>query len=135
MRQLYPTLAVGMLWCGWINAAGSQTPAPALDYPSSVAENTANLVPGPLPSSGLSEQPWAVNLLFGFPTGVRVQRALGDGVGRDWFVEGFAGLELIYPMAGGGIRRRFTPLRGEHDGITVSPGVDVYVLYNTLHDG
>ena len=38
-------------------------------------------------------------------------------------------------MAGGGIRRRFTPFRGDCDSLTVSPGVDVYVIYNTLHDG
>jgi hypothetical protein len=33
-------------------------------------------------------------------------------------------------MAGGGIRRRFTPFRGDRDSLRVSPGVDVYVLYN-----
>jgi hypothetical protein len=137
MRQLYPAFGIAMLLVGWVNLAAAQTPAavPALDYPSPLAINTARLGAGSLPGSDLDAQAWSVNLLLGFPTGVRVQRALGDDVGRDWFVEGFGGLELIFPMAGGGIRRRFTPCRGDRDSLTVSPGVDVYVLYNTLHDG
>jgi hypothetical protein len=137
MRQLCPALGIAILLAGWVNLAGAQTPAPlpTLDYPSPLAVNTTSLDAGSLPDSGLDAQPWSVNLLLGFPTGVRVQRALGDDVGRDWFVEGFGGLELIFPMAGGGIRRRFTPFREDRDSLTVSPGVDVYVLYNTLHDG
>jgi hypothetical protein len=120
----------------WINFAGAQTPAPMppLDNPSPLAINTAGPGAGSLPDTGLGAQPWSVNLLLGFPTGVRVQRMLGDDLGRDWLVEGFAGVELIYPMAGGGIRRRLTPFRGDRDSLTVSPGVDVYVIYNLLHD-
>jgi hypothetical protein len=114
MRQLCPALGIVILLAGWVNLAGAQTPAPVPtpDYPSPLAVNTTNLDAGLLPDSGLDAQPWSVNLLLGFPTGVRVQNALGDGVGRDWLVEGFGGLELIFPMAGGGIRRRFTPFCG-----------------------
>jgi hypothetical protein len=137
MRQLYPALGIAMLLAGWVNLAGAQTPAPlpAADHPSPLAFNTASLGAGSLPGSNLDAQPWSVNLLLGFPTGVRVQRSLGDDIGRDWLVEGFGGLELIFPMAGGGIRRRFTPFRGDRDSLTVSPGLDVYVLYNSLRDG
>jgi hypothetical protein len=108
---------------------------PASTYLSPPAVNTAGLGAGSLPDSCLDAQRWSVNLLLGLPTGVRVQRSLGDNLGRDWLVEGFAGVELIFPMAGGGIRRRFTPFCGDHDRLMVSPGVDVYVLYNSLHDG
>ena len=131
MRQLCPALGFAILLAGWDNLAGAQAPAslPALDYPSPLAINTASPCAGSLPGSDLDAQAWSVNLLLGLPTGVRVQRALGDDVGRDWLVEGFAGLELIFPMAGSGIRRRFTPFGGDRDSLTVSPGVDAYVVY------
>lgn len=75
-----------------------------------------------------------VNLEIGFPTGVRFQHALGEDAGRNWLIEGFAGVDVIFPMAGGGIRRRFTPVCGTHNALVLSPGVDAYILYNPLHD-
>ena len=134
MRQLYPALGIAILLAGSVNAAEAQTPAPlpGPDYPSPLAMNVASQGAVALPGSGLDAQAWSVDLLLGFPTGVRVQRSLGDDVGRDWFVEGFGGVEIIFPMTGGGIRRRFTPFCGDRDSLTISPDVDVYLLYNSL---
>src|SRR5262245_36220463 len=73
-----------------------------------------------------------VDFLLRLPTGFRIQRAITED--RLWHLEGFAGLELIFPIAGGGIRRRYEPLRGRCDALVVAPGTDVYLLYNILHD-
>lgn len=80
------------------------------------------------------DKTWVVDVVLGYPTGVRAQHGLGDGLGRDWLVEGLVGVEFIYPMAGGGFRHRFKPLCGEHDAFTVSPGLDAYLLYNLRRD-
>src|SRR5262245_50714811 len=49
---------------------------------------------------------WSVDVVAGLPTGLRLQRAFpGDGE-LALLLEGFAGLEVILPMAGVGIRLR-----------------------------
>jgi hypothetical protein len=69
------------------------------------------------------------DLLIGLPTGVRVQALLGDD-GRHAFVaEVFAGLTIIFPTLGGGIRYRFTPLHDGSDVFRISPGIDGYGLF------
>ena len=75
---------------------------------------------------------FTVDFLFGLPTGFRVQRSVDDE--QVWHLEGFAGLELIFPMVGGGIRRRYEPFCGKADALVVAPGLDAYLLYNPLHD-
>jgi hypothetical protein len=73
---------------------------------------------------------WSMDFLFGLPTGFRAKRSFEEDEGGAWQMEGFAGLEVIFPMVGGGVRRRFTPFSGKHDAVCVSPGVDAYLLVN-----
>jgi len=73
-----------------------------------------------------------VDFLFGLPTGFRVQRSVDDD--QRWHLEAFGGLELIFPMVGGGIRRRYEPFCGKSDALVIAPGFDAYLLYNPLHD-
>lgn len=74
-----------------------------------------------------------VDVIVGLPTGFRFQRAVDDD--RRWHLEGFVGLEFIFPIAGVGVRRRYEPLCGKHDALIVAPGIDGYAMYNIFHDG
>jgi hypothetical protein len=102
------------------------------DFPPLAVATTVN--PGQ-PVAAPCEVCWTADLLLGLPTGVRFQHTLGEDGGRNWLVEGFAGLEVIFPMAGVGLRRRFTPMSGQWDQFVISPGLDFYLLYNTFHNG
>jgi hypothetical protein len=136
MRELWLALGAWGIWLVLASPASAQTQTlmPAQDAISPAAVCLENLS-SPTPSAGNAGDPLcAVNLEIGFPTGVRFQHALGEDTGRDWLIEGFAGLEAIFPMAGGGFRRRFTPLCGQHNALVLSPGVDAYILYNSLRD-
>jgi hypothetical protein len=73
-----------------------------------------------------------VDFIFGLPTGFRFQRAMSQE--RQWHLEGFVGFELIFPIAGGGVRRRYEPFCGQHDALVVAPGVDAYLLINPFHN-
>jgi hypothetical protein len=126
-----------MRFMGWILGLSALTilgaiRATAKPPPSvpPVAENTgpldAVLSAGPAPSQPSS----TVDLILGLPTGFRFQRPVDDD--RMWHLEGFVGLELIYPIVGGGLRRRYEPLRGEHDALVVAPGFDAYLMYNVF---
>src|SRR5262249_16729295 len=77
--------------------------------------------------AALSEEPrrWHVDLLLGLPGGLRAQRALGSS---PWMIEGFAGLELIFPVLGLGVRRRFTLVEGTCNALLINPGIDVYLV-------
>lgn len=75
---------------------------------------------------------WAMDFLVGAPTAIRLQRGLGDE--RRWVLEAFTGLELIFPVTGVGLRRRFLICYGECDALMVSPGVDGYLVYNIASD-
>ena len=74
--------------------------------------------------------PWSVDLLLGLPTGVRVKRFFNDDAAAGWMGEGFAGFELILPMFGGGVRYAYAPWIGRYNVISISPGVDAYLLPN-----
>lgn len=78
---------------------------------------------------------WSADVLVGLPTGVRLQRVLSEEADRAWLVEGFFGLEVIFPMVGGGIRRRLVSWSGECDSLCFSPGVDAYYLHNSFRHG
>src|SRR4051794_31191779 len=137
MRQFYLTLGVWMVLSGWINVAEAQTPVPVpvWDYSPPNMETTGAPISRPLPVAPPYDQYYSVDLVIGFPTGVRVQRELGGEAGRGWLLEGVAGVGLVFPMAGGGVRRRVMVARGGRGSFSVSPGVNAYMLYNTLHDG
>jgi hypothetical protein len=107
---------------------------PADDFvpPPPVVESSGPL-DGVLPACPpLNPHAYTVDVLFGLPTGFRVQRSVDDD--QRWHLEGIAGLELIFPMVGGGIRRRYEPFCSKHDALVVAPGLDAYLLYNPLHD-
>jgi hypothetical protein len=73
-----------------------------------------------------------VDFIFGAPTGFRFQRALADE--RIWHLEGFIGVEVVFPIVGGGMRRRYAPICGQSDALVIAPGVDAYLLFNVFHD-
>lgn len=78
--------------------------------------------------------PWAMDVLLGLPTGVRVQRVLTDKGG--FLVEGFAGFNMIvFPTVGAGFRQRWTPVCTDKFAFSVSPGVDAYLITNILQNG
>jgi hypothetical protein len=74
---------------------------------------------------------WSLDALVGLPTGLRAQRQLGESA---WVAEGVAGLYVILPMFGGGLRRCCTPLSGESNALCLSPGFDAYLI-STGFDG
>jgi hypothetical protein len=79
--------------------------------------------------------PWAVEFLLGAPLGVRLQRDVLTNEDQALVVEGFAGVEVLFPEVGGGIRYR-VPLRlGGRDALVIAPGVDAYLLANPFHGG
>src|SRR5262245_44825066 len=123
-----------MRFWGWILGFGALTilganPAAAQSPPA--VERTDPL-DGVLPACPPPVPFVTVDFILGLPTGFRIQRALADD--RLWHLEGFAGLELIFPIAGGGIRRRYEPFCGRSDALVIAPGVDAYLLFNTLYN-
>jgi hypothetical protein len=86
-------------------------------------------VPDPEPD------PWHADFLLGLPTGFRLQRLLCPVGNGGLEAEGVAGLYLILPALGGGLRWHGTPLCGEHDALVFSPGVDAYLLVNPFAFG
>lgn len=108
-----------------VGSALAQSPAappPAASDMAAPGEPAAVTAPAP---------GWSLDLLVGLPTGLRVQARLGESA---WVAEGFVGLYIIVPMAGGGVRRCFTPLSGERDALCLSPGVDVYLLMDPFNN-
>jgi hypothetical protein len=73
-------------------------------------------------------------VLLGLPTAIRAQRLLGGNERLGWGLEGLVGFELIFPMVGGGVRARWSPLCGNSDAFVLSPGLDAFLVYNTFHD-
>jgi hypothetical protein len=109
--------------------------APATRTPTAgpVPDGDPVAEPGPPPAP--PDNPWSIDFLLGLPTEVRLQRTLLGDNGRGLVVEGFAGLEAIFPEVGGGIRYR-VPLRlGSQNALVIAPGADAYLLGNPFHAG
>ena len=101
-----------------------------------VQENHMPVFEPPYPPQTLrSRCLWSADLLVGVPTGVRLQRVLSEDNDRAWLAEGFLGLELIFPMVGGGVRRRLVSWSGECDCLCFSPGLDAYYIHNSTRHG
>jgi hypothetical protein len=113
-----------------VTATNSRADDPAFLSPITEAQGPLDgVLPACAPSNSHA---LTVDFLFGLPTGFRVQRSVDDE--QRWHLEGFGGIELIFPMVGGGIRRRYEPFCDKSDAFVVAPGLDAYVLYNPLHD-
>ncbi len=123
-----------LLSAAGFSQAQAPVPLPPGDYSVPVGDRVGGPAYPPPPIPVSYDQRCSVDLIVGFPTGVRLQHEL-RGIGENWLLEAFAGVELIFPMAGGGIRRRCTVACGERDTFSISPGVDAYIVYNTLHNG
>jgi hypothetical protein len=96
---------------------------PAWNAPPAVALPTSGAPPS---SSDQHGGPWAVDVLFGLPLGIRAQRVLGtdsDGLFR---LEAFVGTYIIIPTVGAGLRMNLPCIRGDHLQFIVAPGIDVY---------
>lgn len=113
---------------GWAGAAQADEPSPPMAPPE--REGPADCILPPCPAS--CGPNWTVDFIFGLPTGFRFQRAVNEE--RLWHFEGFVGLEMIFPMAGIGVRRRYAPLCGQHNALIVAPGIDGYALYNPFYN-
>jgi hypothetical protein len=110
-------------------APATRTPITGLVPDSDLVVEAAPL-PGPPP-----DNPWAIDFLLGLPIEVRLQRDLLSNNGRALVVEGFAGLEAIFPEVGGGIRYRL-PLRlNSQNALVIAPGADAHLLGNPFHEG
>src|SRR5262245_55448060 len=135
MRARFLTLADLALASAWTGPAAAQSPAAWPPDPTRLAPPAERFhAPDPLPPPAVDRAcPWSLDFILGLPTGFRLQRGLDAD--RHWLVEGFVGFELIFPTAGVGLRWAFTPCCSAEDALTISPGVDVYLLYNVLHDG
>jgi hypothetical protein len=105
--------------------------APGLVLPAAGSDTASPFL---LPPTRETSSPWSVDLLLGLPTGVRAQCVLDADGDRVWLAEGVVGFELIMPLVGGGVRRRFTAPCGEYDALILSPGMGVYLLINPLAD-
>lgn len=68
---------------------------------------------------------WRADLLVGVPTGLRVQKQLGES--RVW-LEGGAGAYLILPTVFAGIRTEGRIVETKHHMLSVRPGLDVYYM-------
>jgi hypothetical protein len=137
--------AWGIAWT-WVffSAAAVSAQAPGtvpFEYATTPAVSTTPPEAGPLfatPPGAAQECPatgWGASLLLGLPSGLRLQKALSPDPNQTALLEGFAGLFLIFPSAGGGVRYRFTPLAGKTDTLYLSPGVDGYVIANPFAFG
>ena len=79
-----------------------------------------------------TSNPWTLDILIGFPTGVRLQHTFGPSPDGPFILEVIAGLLVIEPIGGVGARVQFTPFSGTHNALVVSPGIDAYVVDNFL---
>jgi hypothetical protein len=106
---------------------------PPSNFPDPPGVIPSALMPPPTTSQATlfdTTPPWHVDLVLGFPAGLRVQHSL---FGTPLAVEGFLGLELIVPTAGLGLRWQGTVLQGSSNALMISPGIDAYV--GTLESG
>jgi hypothetical protein len=79
--------------------------------------------------------PLGADFLLGLPTGVRVQKFLSSDEDRSLVLEGFAGLFVFIPALGTGARWHSLSWCGESDALTLSPGLDAYLLFNPFYHG
>jgi hypothetical protein len=129
MRLLEWILSLGALSILGVNTVVARSPQS--DPP---AVESSGPLDGVLPScpTPCGSPSHTVDFLFGLPTGFRIQRAVAED--RLWHLEGFAGIELIFPTVGGGIRRRYDRFGDSRNALVFAPGIDAYLLYNPLHN-
>jgi hypothetical protein len=48
--------------------------------------------------------------------------------------EAFAGLYIVFPTVGAGLRWQYAPLHGDRDALTLRPGIDCYLMENPFLD-
>src|SRR4051794_544410 len=118
MRGLTRSLLATVVGLQMATEGDAQTPFAELPDPSSIGPPIAADW-RPAQRTGLDEAPSSFDFIFGLPTGFRLQ--LGFGEEARWQAEGFLGLELIYPTAGVGLRRRIPWFEGRRDGFVISP--------------
>ncbi len=78
---------------------------------------------------------WRVDLVAGLPIGFRAQVPLAEGERVSLFAEGTAGLYVIMPTVGVGLRPELTLLSGWGNKLSVAPGLGVYAIYNLFRHG
>lgn len=76
-----------------------------------------------------------LDLLLGLPLALRYQTPLWHDGSSALQAEFLGGLYLIFPVAGAGLRYQWEAFSWKGRHLVVSPGLGLYGLYNTLHDG
>jgi hypothetical protein len=70
-----------------------------------------------------------LDFMLGTISGARLQYRLGDHPDSRWMAEGVAGLFLIFPTAGAGVRYRGILHEGKTNTLSIEPGADLYAFY------
>jgi hypothetical protein len=133
-RELLVT-SIGLAWAALGAAsAGAQWPAPIGTGASEPVQPTAR-TNAEVPSSSDDRlgNAWGIDLVLGLPAGIRVFHELGPPAYLVPELEAFAGLYLIVPMVGGGLRWQLAPLSGESNALILRPGVDGYLVENPFY--
>ncbi len=136
MRR-FVLLACGVLSSTLFGLASAAAQAPqalpdgVLTPPS--ASLPASAEPRPAPLEDPTARRWGLDVLIGVPAGARLFRELGEPGGSAPEIEAFAGLYIIAPLLGGGLRWHFVPWCGASHALVFRPGVDGYALLNPSH--
>jgi hypothetical protein len=124
-------LFVVFAWLMQTSAVQAEPPASELPAPTWPAPrpdtDVVPLVPKEPPPAE-SAHPFNVEILAGFPTGVRAQWALAQQENHAFLIEGFAGLYLIIPSAGVGARYTSAFWKHGADSWQLNPGVALSVV-------
>jgi hypothetical protein len=70
-----------------------------------------------------------LDFMLGTISGARLQYRLGDLPDSGWMAEGVAGLLVIFPTVGAGVRYRGIIHEGKANSLSIEPGADVYAFY------
>ena len=105
--------------------AESAQPAPTSADPSPWSKRVRAPDEHPTPEM----ERWHLDLLAGLPLGLRLQAPLHTTTDAALVAEAFAGLYIIVPTVGAGLRYRQTVLESARGRLTIGPGVDAYGLH------
>lgn len=126
ISRLILSLACFVSWGTFVRA---QPPAPTAPPPVEVPLVTVEPAqPQLLSLAPRNTHLWETDVLVGLPTGVRFQK---PSIFFDQLrFEAFGGLFAIFPSLGAGYRLNGHLVRGDCDDLSISPGIDAYVLFN-----
>jgi hypothetical protein len=120
-----PTIAVVAFLMGAVSLR-AQEPAPIVSaiYPENDGLFRPRVaLPEAVPPKTISENHLSLDLLLGLPIALRLQHRLGETRAS---IEGGVALYVVIPSVFAGMRFDAVLHRGENDGISLRPGIDIY---------